>query len=81
MLSTVILLSAGLSANAFHGLGVFSTCRRGSSEVLMSTATLTGKNIQLNTVKQRYSGRGDLGAPDADTDIDTYSLFAEADAD
>lgn len=46
----------------------------------MATATIA-RNSQLNKLKERYSGRGDLGLTDSEADIVDYSVFDEGDGD
>ena len=47
----------------------------------MAASTLSAKNNNLNKIKERYTGRGDLVVTDSEPDVVDYSMFAEADAD
>ena len=86
MIYQVILLSSVLTVNAFQIFSASNGYRRSLGEVKMASSSassvLTGKNIQLNIMKQRYgSGRGNLVKDEEDQlDGETYDFFAEADA-
>jgi small subunit ribosomal protein S1 len=80
MFTKVVVLSLGLSASAFTGISTPNAYKRASTEVSMvATAAVSGKNLSLRKIKERYSGRGDLGSSDNAADLENYDLFAAAD--
>jgi predicted RNA-binding protein with RPS1 domain len=80
-LVVVALCVVGASANVWTSSFVAPARIASRKNQLSMVAVMDGKTAQLNRVKARYSGRGDMVSmiEEDSNDVETYNFFAEAD--